>query len=114
MTAPALLRERNVREAYKSGSTMARTLETLVPGTPVFAGETNVGSVVAAYADGDARIAEIIVVHWTERGEDVAVPSTEVLSVDDSGVHLMGTVAGPYSDLAPFDAASFTTMRKLT
>ena len=92
---------------------MARTLESLDPGTPVFAGETRIGTVVAVYAEGDARIAEILVVHWDARHEDVAVPTTEVESVDDGGVHLMRQEPDQYNDLAPFDPPAFPTMRKL-
>jgi hypothetical protein len=91
----------------------ARTLESLDPGTPVYAGETRVGSVSAVYAEGEARIAEILVVRWDARGEDVAVPTTEVESVDAAGVQLMRQESDQYADLAPFEAARFPTMRKL-
>ena len=99
--------------AYNSGSTMARTLESLDPGTPVYAGETRVGDVRAVYAEGNARIAELLVVRWDARNEDVAIPTTEVLSVDDGAVQLIRQESDQYSDLAPFDAASFPTMKKL-
>jgi len=92
---------------------MARTLESLDPGTPVFAGETRIGSVRGVYAEGGARIAEILVVDWDARQEEVAVPTTEVESVDDDGVHLMRQEPDQYNDLAPFDAPAFPTMRKL-
>ena len=46
--------------AYNSGSTMARTLESLEPGTPVYAGATRVGEVRGVYAEGDARMAELL------------------------------------------------------
>jgi hypothetical protein len=110
----ASVRERLGREAYTLGSTMARTLETLAPGTSVFAGETRIGEVVAVFAEGDARSAEIVVVHWDAREDDVAVPTTEVLTIDDDGVHLMRREADQYNDLAPFDADRFPTMKKLT
>jgi hypothetical protein len=100
--------------AYNSGSTMARTLESLDPGTPVFAGNTRVGDVRAVYAEGDSRSAELVVVSWDARaGDDVAIPSTEILSVDDSGVQLIRQEADQYADLAPFDAARFPTMKQL-
>ncbi len=92
---------------------MARTLETLDPGTPVLAGETRVGEVVAVYAEGDARSAEIVVVHWDARDGDVVVPATEVLTIDDAGVRLIRQEADQYDDLAPFDADRFPTMKKL-
>ncbi len=114
MTTARCVRERPRRGAYIFGSTMARTLETLDPGTPVFAGETRVGEVVAVFAEGDARSAEIVAVHWDARDGDVAIPATEVLTIDDEGMHLIRREADQYADLAPFDADRFPTMKKLT
>jgi hypothetical protein len=102
-----------VTAAYKLGSTMARTLESLDPGTPVYAGSTRVGDVRAVYAQGDARIAELVIVRWEASGEDVAVPTTEIESLDDGGVQLIRKEADQYADLAPFDAQQFATMKKL-
>ena len=99
--------------AYNSGSTMARTLETLEPGTPVYAGATRVGEVRAVFAEGDSRMAEIVVVHWDARGEEVVIPATQVLSVDGTGVQLIRQESDQYKDLAPFDAERFPTMKKL-
>ena len=113
MTAAGASRERRACGAYNSGSTMARTLESLEPGTPVFAGDTRVGEVRAVYADGDARSAALIAVFWDARGDEVSIPATEVFSVDERGVQLMRREPDQYSDLAPFDASSFTTMKKL-
>jgi hypothetical protein len=73
-----------------------------------------VGEVAAVYAEGDARIAELVVVRWDARGgEDVAVPTTEILSVNDGGVQLIRQESDQYADLAPFDASRFPTMRKM-
>jgi hypothetical protein len=92
---------------------MARTLESLDPGTPVYAGATRVGEVRAVYAEGDARSADLVVVQWDARGEEVAIPATEVLSVDGVGVQLIRQESDQYGDLAPFDASRFPTMKKL-
>ena len=102
-----------MRAAYKFGSNMARTLESLDPGTPVFAGATCVGEVRAVYAEGDARLAELLIVHWNARNEEVIIPTTEVESVDGQGVQLIRREADQYRDLAPFDATRFPTMKKL-
>jgi hypothetical protein len=102
-----------VTAAYNSGSTMARTLQSLEPGTPVYAGATRVGQVRAVYAEGNARIAELVIVHWDARDEDVMVPTTEIETIDDAGVQLIGREPGQYADLAPFDPAGFPTMKKL-
>jgi hypothetical protein len=93
---------------------MARTLESLTPGTPVFAGETRIGEVRAAYTEGGSRAVELLVIHHDARGEDVAVSASEVESVDDAGVQLMGRRADDYRDLPPFDPARFSTMKRLT
>jgi hypothetical protein len=114
MSVKAASRERHARKAYNSGSTMARTLETLEPGTPVYAGATRVGTVTGVYAEGEARSAELIAVHWDARGEDVAVPATEIEEIDQSGVHLLRQESDQYADLAPFDPALFLTLRRLT
>jgi hypothetical protein len=102
-----------VTAAYNSGSTMARTLESLEPGTPVFAGETRVGDVRAVYAEGDARSAYLLVVHWDAIGSEVVVPTTEVQDVSERGVELMRREADQIADLAPFDAESFPTMKRI-
>jgi len=102
-----------VTAAYNSGSTMARTLESLDPGTSVFAGATRVGEVRAVYAEGNARLAELVIVHWDARGEDVMVPTTEIETIDEAGVQLIRREPDQYADLAPFDPAGFPTMKKL-
>jgi hypothetical protein len=102
-----------VTAAYNSGSIMARTLESLEPGTPVYAGPTRVATVTAVYAEGDARSAELVVAHWAARGDEVMIPSTEIESIDERGVNLMRREADQYADLAPFDAKRFPTLKKL-
>jgi len=93
---------------------MAHTLETLAPGTPVFVGERRVGDVRSVYTTGTSRQAELIVVYWDERGEDVAVPATEVGNVDDDGVKLIAGELSAYATLSTFDPARFPTVHPLT
>ena len=114
MIAPLVSRERNAREAYKLGSTMARTLESLDPGTPVLAGETRVGTVTGVYAEGDARSAHLVAVRWAASGDTVAVPASEIATIDDAGVRLIRQEPDQYADLAPFDEARFVGLRRLT
>ncbi|HEY4439196.1 MAG TPA: hypothetical protein VGN14_02015 [Candidatus Elarobacter sp.] len=92
---------------------MARTLESLDPGTPVLAGETQVGVVSGVYADGSSRSADIVAVRWDARGGDVAVPATEIMSIDAAGVRLIRQEPDQYADLAPFDPARFPTLRRI-
>jgi hypothetical protein len=91
---------------------MARTLETLELGTPVFCGETRVGSVSGLYAEGSARAVEWVVVDWPERGL-VAIPATEVEGISDAGVTLMHGEPHSYDDLVNFDESRFPTVRRL-
>jgi hypothetical protein len=91
---------------------MARTLETLDLGTPVYCGEERVGEVRALYAEGSARSVEWVVVRWDSRG-DVAVPSIEIGNVDDRGVTLIQSDPRDYDSLPAFNEERFPTVRKL-
>ncbi|MGD0476204.1 MAG: hypothetical protein ABSB70_23730 [Candidatus Velthaea sp.] len=93
---------------------MAHTLETLEPGTPVYVGTVRVGEVRALYTEGNSRQAELIVVHWDARNEDVAVPAGEVATLDASGVRLIAPEVATYATLSKFDAARFPTVHPLT
>jgi hypothetical protein len=93
---------------------MAHTLESLAPGTPVFVGDARVGDVRAVYTAGSSRQAELIVVFWDARGEDVAVPATEVATVDADGMRLIAPEVTAYATLATFDPARFPTVHPLT
>jgi hypothetical protein len=91
---------------------MARTLETLDIGTPVFCGETRVGSVRGLYAEGSARAVEWVVVAWDGRG-DVAIPAIEIGNVDEHGVTLLQAEVHGYDGAPEFDESRFPTVRKL-
>jgi hypothetical protein len=80
----------------------------------VFVGDVRVGDVRAIYTSGNSRAAELVVVHWTERGEDVAVPAGEVSTVDDAGVRLIAPEITTYATLSTFDPARFPTVHPLT
>ncbi|MFN2460566.1 MAG: hypothetical protein ABR591_07760 [Candidatus Velthaea sp.] len=92
---------------------MAYTLESLTPGTPVFAGDSHVADVRAVYASEGTRQAELLVLFWLSRGEDVALSANEVESVDDRGVRLLNSDPNSYAQLLTFDAARFPTVRPL-
>ncbi len=93
---------------------MPYTLETLEPGTAVYVGDTLVGDVRAIYAEGNSRQVELVVVHWNDRNEDVALPATEVASVDETGVRLIAPEVSTYALLSTFDPARFPTVHPLT
>ncbi len=93
---------------------MPYTLETLEPGTPVYVGEVLVGEVRAVYTEGHSRQVELVVVYWRDRSEEVAVPATEVASVDATGVRLIAPELTSYETLSTFDPARFPTVHPLT
>jgi hypothetical protein len=91
---------------------MVRTLETLPPGTPVFCGEQHVGNVHAVYAEGAARSVEWVTVDWSGRGQ-IAVPATEVESIDEHGVQLIHSNPHYYDELAVFSESRFPTVHRV-
>ena len=91
---------------------MARTLETLELGTPVYCGEIRVGDVRGLYAEGAARSVEWVVVGWDGRGE-LAVPAIEIGNVDARGVTLLNGSVRSYDSLPEFSESRFPTVRKL-
>jgi hypothetical protein len=91
---------------------MARTLETLDLGTPVYVGELRVGDVRGIYAEGTARSVAWVVVGWDDRGE-LAVPAMEVGNVDDRGVTLLNSDVRSYDSLPDFSEDRFPSVRKL-
>ena len=107
-------RETRPAGAYSFRSMTAHTLESLKPGTPVYAGETHVADLRAVYAFEGTRQAELLVLHWLDRNEDVALSANEVESVDDRGVQLINSDPHTYATLLTFDPARFPTVRPLT
>lgn len=73
---------------------------------------TQVGEIRAVYGSGDARTAEFLLVHWTERGEEALLPSDEAMNVDDRGVSLRQPAAS-YADRPAFDPKSNPQLHKL-
>lgn len=113
MSAALISRERKRVRAYFFRSTMPHTLESLQPGTPVYVGDIVVGEVRAVYAEGASRHAELLVVFWTDRNEEVALPANDVASVDERGVSLINLDLASYATLAKFELARFPTVRRL-
>jgi hypothetical protein len=91
---------------------MARTLEALELGTPVYCGRIRVGEVRGLYAEGTTRSVEWVVVRWDGRG-DLAVPAIEIGNVDDGGVTLLNSDVRSYDSLPDFSEDRFPTVRKL-
>ena len=92
---------------------MARTLETLESGTPVYCGDARVGEVLALYSEGTSRAVEWVIVRWADGGREVAVPASEVETVNDDGVRLMHSEERFYAELTTFDEARFPTVHRL-
>jgi hypothetical protein len=91
---------------------MTRLLETLDLDTSVYCGADLVGTVRGLYAEGSARSVEWVVVDWHGRGP-LAVPATEIESIDDRGISLMQSDVHAYDTLIDFSEARFPTAHKL-
>jgi hypothetical protein len=92
---------------------MARLLEDLELGTPVFLGESRVGDVRGVYAEGEARLAEYITVHWADRGEVLLIPTKDVAALEAKGVVLMLDDPRAYASFPAFDESKHPTIRRL-
>jgi len=92
---------------------MARMLEDLEPGTPVYLGDLQVGFVRAVYAEGDARLAESLLVEWTARSAELLIATKDVASIEEKGVILMGDDPRDYAEIPDFDEANYPTIRKI-
>ena len=105
--------DREAAASYNARNSMAKLLEELEPGTPVYLADRRVGTVRAVYAEGAARLAEYLRMEWTERNTDILVPTKDVLSIEDRGIVLMGDDERAYADIPDFDEASYPTIRKI-
>ena len=92
---------------------MARLLEDVELGTPVYLGQSRVGDVRGVYAEGDARLAEYLVVHWNDRAADLLIPTKDVASLEAKGVVLMGEDPRVYAGMPDFDPGVHPTIRRL-
>jgi hypothetical protein len=92
---------------------MAHRLEALVSGTPVIVGAQRVGDIRGVYADGDSRAVSLLAVYWASRDQIVALSASDVETVDDSGVVLIGSDLATYEKLPPFDPAEMTTIHEI-
>lgn len=92
---------------------MSRRLETLAPGTPVFCGETRVGSVEGVYTEGDSRLPEYLAVQWETRGFPILVPTHDVESLEERGVILQSADPVVYETIAKFEPDRYPTIKKL-
>ena len=92
---------------------MARLLEEVSPGTPVFDGRgTTVGEVRAVYGSGEGLLAEFVLVFWKNRNAEALVPADEVAQVNDKGVTLISS-APAYEALPAFDPSSNPALHRL-
>jgi hypothetical protein len=93
---------------------VAQRLETLEPGTPVWCGETRVGSVEGVYAEGNAAVAEYMVVRWDLRnGTPVLIATKDVDSLEKRGVELMGEDPQQYVTAPRYDEKLYPSLRRI-
>lgn len=92
---------------------MPRLLEDLQPGTPVQAANGEpVGEVRAVYGLGDARVAEYLLVYWSDRGEEALLNADEVSTITNQGVVLRSN-GSSYVDLPAFDPSTNPMLHRL-
>lgn len=104
--------ERGLAPSYDSAQ-MAKMLEDLEPGTPVYLGDVRVGYVRAVYAEGAARLAESLLVAWTARSAELLIPTRDVAAIEEKGVILMGDDPREYAEIPEFNEANYPTIRKI-
>ncbi|MFN2450505.1 MAG: hypothetical protein ABR508_12070 [Candidatus Baltobacteraceae bacterium] len=92
---------------------MARLLEEVAPGTPVFDGTgSRIGEVRAMYGSGEGRLAEFALIYWTARGAEALVSTDQVAGVSSEGVRLIGS-QNAYDGLAAFDPSANPALHRL-
>jgi hypothetical protein len=93
---------------------MARRLETLDSGTPVFCGETRVGTVDGVYAEGSAEVPEYLVVRWESRSDmPVLIATKDVETLEDRGVTLMGADPQQYVTAPKYEDKLYPSLRRI-
>lgn len=98
----------------KEAAQLAQRLETLAPGTPVFCGETRVGTIDGVFAEGRAEIAEYLAVRWDSRdGLPVLVATKDVQTIDARGVLLIGEEPGQYITAPRYDEKLYPSLRRI-
>ncbi|MGH7714581.1 MAG: hypothetical protein ACREML_01170 [Vulcanimicrobiaceae bacterium] len=93
---------------------MARRLETLDPGTPVFCGEKRVGAVDGVYAEGNAEVAEYMVVRWESRDNTpVLIATKDVETLESRGVTLIGDDPQQYVTAPKYEEKLYPSLRRI-
>ncbi|MGH7661718.1 MAG: hypothetical protein ACRENA_12495, partial [Vulcanimicrobiaceae bacterium] len=73
-----------------------------------------VGSVDGVYAEGNADVAEYLVVRWDSRdGMPVLIATKDVQTIEDRGVTLMGDDTGSYVTAPRYEEKSYPTLRRI-
>jgi len=93
---------------------MARRLETLQSGTPVFCGEKRVGSVDGVYAEGSSAVAEYMVVRWASRDDTpVLIATKDVETLEGRGVTLIGDDPQQYVTAPKYEDKLYPSLRRI-
>ncbi|HTX03710.1 MAG TPA: hypothetical protein VMD07_08510 [Candidatus Acidoferrales bacterium] len=93
---------------------MARRLETLEVGTPVFCGEKRVGTVDGVYAEGTAEVAEYMVVRWESRDNTpVLIATKDVETLEGRGVTLIGDDPQQYTTAPKYEDKLYPSLRRI-
>lgn len=92
---------------------MARRLETLEAGTPVYCGDQLVGRVDGVYTEGDSRMPEYLAVHWETRGAVILIRTNDIEALEERGVLLQSVDPVVYETTAIFDQQHMPMIKRL-
>jgi hypothetical protein len=92
---------------------MAKRLEDLQPGTPVWTGEQRLGEVRDVYAEGDSRLPEYLAVQLDSRKAEILIPTRDVATLQDRGVVLVHSDPSQYDAVVTFVRHEMPFLRKL-
>ena len=80
----------------------------------MYCGERRVGSVEGVYAEGNAAVAEYLVVRWDSRdGTPVLIATKDVQSLDGRGVTLIGEESDQYLTAPRYEDKLYPSFRRL-
>jgi hypothetical protein len=92
---------------------MAKRLEDLQPGTPVWSGEQRIGEVRDVYAEGESRLPEYLAVFLDSRKVEILIPTRDVAALQDRGVMLVSSDQSQYDAVVNFARSEMPFLRKL-
>ena len=80
----------------------------------MFCGQKRVGSVDGVYAEGNADVAEYLVVRWDSRdGTPVLIATKDVQTIEERGVTLMSEDTAAFVTAPRYEEKSYPNLRRI-